>query len=454
MRSWFAPFAFGLMTACTVSTAPQLRPLPESSFVELPPMKLFGTTQVLPVERSNQELARDFIDLSFTLESGAQLPALTRFESPVTIAVRGRPTSIFNRELDRLVTRLQRETGIDITRLPDNSTAAITVEPISREDLQRSVPEAACFVLPARITWREFHGNMRRRDLNWSDLEHRIAATVFVPVDVSPQEIRDCLHEEIAQALGPLNDLYRLDDSIFNDDNLQSILTGFDMLMLRVTYDPALKTGMTREQVEPLLPGILQRLNPGGSRYATRQLSRTPRSWIDAIEYALGNHGAGRRAAGARALAIAREYDWNDTRMGLSLFTLARLDTPYDGTEALEGYVEAASVYSQRNATRIHEAHVAMQLAAFALAGGQTGVAISLADQFIPVARRAENAALLSDLLAVKATALEAEGRTAEAKIARLDSLGWGRYGSRSVEDLRLREAEIAALLPRPQTGG
>jgi len=34
----------------------------------------------------------------------------------------------------------------------------------------------------------------------------------------SPQEVRDCLHEELAQALGPLNDLYRLPDSVFNDD--------------------------------------------------------------------------------------------------------------------------------------------------------------------------------------------------------------------------------------------
>ncbi len=68
---------------------------------------------------------------------------------------------------------------------------------------------------------------------------------IFLPGDVSPQETRDCLHEEMAQALGPLNDLYRLGDSVFNDDNFHTVLTGFDMLVLRTYYAPDLRSGMT-----------------------------------------------------------------------------------------------------------------------------------------------------------------------------------------------------------------
>ena len=56
-------------------------------------------------------------------------------------------------------------------------------------------------------------------------------------------------HEELAQALGPLNDLYRLSDSVFNDDNFQSVLTSFDMDILRMTYSPSLSSGMSREEV-------------------------------------------------------------------------------------------------------------------------------------------------------------------------------------------------------------
>ena len=41
--------------------------------------------------------------------------------------------------------------------------------------------------------------------------------------------MRDCLNEEITQALGPANDLYRLPDSIWNDDNFHGMATPFDM---------------------------------------------------------------------------------------------------------------------------------------------------------------------------------------------------------------------------------
>ena len=45
------------------------------------------------------------------------------------------------------------------------------------------------------------------------------------------------------------------------------------------------------------------------------------------------------------------------------------------------------------------------------------------------MAERHENAALLANLLLLKAEALELEGRFAEARATRLDSLGWARYG-------------------------
>ena len=57
----------------------------------------------------------------------------------------------------------------------------------------------------------------------------RKRVAIFIPVDISFQDVRDCLHEELAQALGPLNDLYRVSDSVYNDDNFHIILTSYDM---------------------------------------------------------------------------------------------------------------------------------------------------------------------------------------------------------------------------------
>ncbi|MFV0243422.1 MAG: DUF2927 domain-containing protein [Qingshengfaniella sp.] len=458
------PFArvagvFGVfaMAGCTplamVPPATSPAATPTGPALPLPPMHRFGPTDPQPPMRSNEDIARDIIDLTFYLESGAELPVLTRFDTPVTLTLTGRHSTIFDLELDRLIARLRSEARIPITRLANDAPdAAITVTGITRHEMQRIVPAAACFVLPARISWSEFSTNPRQKGLDWTQLRRRDYASIFIPADASPQEIRDCLHEEIAQALGPLNDLYRLEDSVFNDDNMQSILTGFDMLVLRTLYDPALENGMTKAQVAAALPGILARLNPGGARYASHPYQPSPREWAQAIERALtpNRFPATRRRAARQALDIARAEGWTGNRLGLSLLTTGRLARSTDTELALSAFLGAADVYGARDTTQVQAATVAVQIAAFALAAGQNDAVLRIATHFTPIARRAENAALLTDFLLLRATALDSMGDPQAAGQARLDAMGWGRYALRSEEELRARMAEIATLPPPP----
>ncbi len=441
-----------LLAGCT-GTPRMTGPQPQAG--PLPQMRVFGAPRPLSPQRSNAEIARDFLDLSFELESGTPLPVFTRFETPVTIGLTGRTTPIVERELQRLVDRLKKEARIDLRLAPVGTVEDITIEAITRAEMRRLVPQAACFVLPTRITWDQFRSNVRRNDLDWAALRVRRAATVFVPSDISPQEIRDCLHEEVAQALGPLNDLWRLNDSIFNDDNLNSVLTGFDMLVLRVTYDDALKNGMTKQQVAERLPTILARLNPNGRRVASRPLQPTSRAWSEAIGRALGGNRwtPRRRAAAAKALSIAQASGWQDGRLGLSYYTRGRLASDREGATAIGSFFAAVEVYDADPSTGIHAAHVGMQISAFALAAGQPRAALAIADRYVPAAERGENAALLADLLSVRAAALANLGRAAEADTARLDSLGWGRYGFADEAELRARADDIARLPPRSASG-
>ncbi|WP_243721843.1 DUF2927 domain-containing protein [Meridianimarinicoccus aquatilis] len=430
-------------------------PAPETTITRaLPPMREFGPPTPQRPRRANSEMAADFIDLTMNLESGAELPVFTRFNEPVSIGLTGAVTPVFDTELDRLVSRIRSEANINIRRT-DKPGAAITVEAVRRADLDRVVPSAACFVLPRAITWDEFQSNARQTGLDWADLTTRVAATIFIPADISPQEIRDCLHEETAQALGPVNDLYRLEDSIFNDDNMHSVLTGFDMLMLRAAYDPSLESGMTRDEVAQRIPGILARLNPSGRSIRARGLSPSPRSWRSAITAALspGRPIGQRRHASLDALDIAQSEGWQDTRLGLSLLTAGRLSSGRDGVFALETFFKAGRVYGARPATAVHAANVGIQIAAFALVAGDFDVVLELTEKHIPAARRAENAALLGDLLLVRAAALKATGQTAKAAEIRGDGFGWARYGLRSDTDVLRRAAEIDALAPSTQEG-
>jgi len=61
-----------------------------------------------------------------------------------------------------------------------------------------------------------------------------------------------CIHEEIAQGLGLANDSPYARPSIFNDDDEFALLTSHDEMLLRMLYDPRLKTGMSAEAARPV----------------------------------------------------------------------------------------------------------------------------------------------------------------------------------------------------------
>jgi hypothetical protein len=443
------------LSAC-VSSGPPVREVAERRATPeivgtIPAMNQFGAARPEAPGRSNAEIAADFLDLTFQMESGRQIARMSRFDQPVTVAAApGGPPSLA-RDLDRLLHRLRQEAGIDIRQVPHgDGMASITIETLPRNRMQRIVPEAACFVVPRVSSWAEFRRNRTSRTMDWTTLDARERVAVFIPSDVSPQEVRDCLHEEVAQALGPLNDLYRLPDSVFNDDNFNAVLTGFDMLILRAYYSDALRSGMTRAEVRAVLPRLLDRLNPRGAAGAAERAPATPRAWVAAIETALGpgTRDAQRVAAAERALTIARRADLSDARLAFSYFALGRLSLSTDPEASLNAFLAASNIYDRIAPGGIHTAHVDMQLAAFALSSGNAEDALRLTGQAMPAATRAQNAALLSTLLMIRAESLEALGRSSEARQVRLDSLAWGRYGFGNNAAVGARLTEVAALSP------
>ena len=447
---------FVCLTLAACGSAPNSVERRDTSPATLPPMKTFTKPRVPATVKSNAAIAQDFMELSFELESGRQLPVFTRFEGPITLRVTGNVPPSLSGDLTRLLTRLRREANIRITRVPADQSASITVQVITRRELQAMVPGAACFVAPEVSSWDEFSSTRRKNRLEWDRLTLRTKMAVFLPGNVSPQEIRDCLHEEIAQALGPVNDLYRLSDSIFNDDNFHTVLTGLDMLILRAYYDPSLRSGMKRNEVAARLPSILARINPRGESGGPSPQTNTPASWSNAINEAMSprRNKSRRRAAAKRAVSIALSEGWNDNRLAFSFFALGRLSLGAEPEVALSSFLNAGRLYEQGVDTEVHAAHVAMQIAAFELSAGRAEVAMNIVNLKLPAVMRAENAALLATLLMVKAEALEILDRPQEAKQVRLDSLGWARYGFGSAREVRARAAEIAAISPRSRQRG
>ena len=417
------------------------------------PMLSFPASSGLTPSRSNDQIAMDFLDLEFHMESGQSLPVLTRFDGPISIALTGNVPPTARADLQKLITRLRAEAGIDL--LITSAPANLTVEFAPKAALRRFEPTAACYVVPNVSSLQEYRARRGTVAVDWTRLTHRTRAAIFIPSDTSPQEVRDCLHEEVAQAIGPLNDLYRLPDSVFNDDNFQSVLTGFDMLMLRLHYAPEFANGMSEAQVAAQLPALLARLNPAGEAGAGWTAPDTPRVWLDAVATALGPNVTGdeRLNAAHQMLAMAQQQGWQDNRLGFAYYALGRQLAPHDPVAAQSAYTEAARVYAALPDGGVHLAQALMQLAALDLAYGQPDAAISTVDQALPKAQLSQNAALLATLMMIKAEGLTQLGRDAEAQALRLDSLPAARYGFGNDPQVRARAAEIASLGRRGPNG-
>jgi hypothetical protein len=461
LLSLIAPFALTLTGCIGTPVEPPRGAMPVSNEtptrrapsdnLRLPPMKAFARALPMAPARANAEIAQDFLDLTFQLESGRSLPVMTRFEGPIKVAVTGRPSPATIEDLRRLLKRLRAEAGIDI----DFGTGPnqITVQSVSSQTIRRYLPQAACFVVPGISRLTQYHSARRQGDTDWARLETRQQVAIFVPNDVSPQETRDCLHEELAPALGPLNDLYRLPASTFNDDNMHAVLTGFDMLILRLTYAPELRSGLARDAVAQALPALLARLNPAGQGQLSRPLSPTPPEWAETLADALNPalSDSPRLRAGRRVMAIAQSQGWEDHRTGFAHYVMARLVQPVDRAAARAHLHRALGYFRDRPETAPHAAHVAAQLAAHALRDGDGDTALALLQGQADVARRAENAALLSSIQMLRAEALTLSGHSQDAAAVRLDSLGWARYGFGPDWAVRAKLDEIAALPPIPR---
>ncbi|MGL5031706.1 MAG: DUF2927 domain-containing protein [Aeromonas sp.] len=114
--------------------------------------------------------------------------------------------------------------------------------------------------------------------------QHEIVrATIIIPVDYSHARGRflDCVVEELTQVMGLPNDSNEVYPSIFNDSSIDSFLTGLDYVLLKLAYHPALRAGMTNDEVRAALPIALADLRARGEiRDANRRVQQhSLKSW-------------------------------------------------------------------------------------------------------------------------------------------------------------------------------
>ncbi|MEO1291489.1 MAG: DUF2927 domain-containing protein [Pseudomonadota bacterium] len=281
-----------------------------------------------PVARSNADLTTDFLDLTTWHEYYERLPGVSKLEEPIELRFATPGFEPYTPYLSDFVASLRQETGVDLHLAPSPSPPASTVHLhfADRETFDKVTRSALCFLREGNFTLQQGLDGLRVQQRRGKSPPPR-DMSIFIPRDVSPAEVRLCFFEEIIQTLGPANDLFRLPESIFNDENAHSRPTPFDLLMLRVLYDARVKPGMNRVDAAEAVRAVLREVNPSGEAIASEPLYQS-RFLDDQWRVARSRKATKEQRIAAYDLALAqvRELPSDDYRVLAFSFHRSRVE--------------------------------------------------------------------------------------------------------------------------------
>ncbi|MGB0508234.1 MAG: DUF2927 domain-containing protein, partial [Pikeienuella sp.] len=194
-----------------------------------------------PIKWSSDSIAKDFIQLLYFSEYGKQHKYLLKWNGPVTVGIQADELWRHEAEIRKLLSQIREAApGLDV-RLTRDANTHITLRTAPYKEMKSLAPTALCFFVPANKNWPDYLEARHAGEVSWENDKGLTEVSIFIPAFTSPESVRTCILEEITQALCPTNDMFRLEDSIFNDDNAHEYPTSFDLLILKLLYSKELR---------------------------------------------------------------------------------------------------------------------------------------------------------------------------------------------------------------------
>lgn len=196
------------------------------------------------------------IALDAELQFGTRAHRIRKFDEPVRIFVDGKVSPERTAALDAIVGDIRaRIDHLDIAVTDSRKAANFVVTLVAAHQLLPTI--RARFGIE-RAKQIEHSLNPQCLSGIAKDGAYRIRrAEVILPIDAGEFTFYDCAYEEMLQALGAINDDPSVPWTMFNDDVLMGFFDVYDQYLLNILYDPRIRPGMTRKEVENLLPAIL-----------------------------------------------------------------------------------------------------------------------------------------------------------------------------------------------------
>lgn len=383
-----------------------------------------------PLDYTIESLAGDFEELLFFSEWGSEVEVLRKWPGPVRVALFGKELQKYRPETQALLDRIHAEAPEVQVTLSDDPDAEIGLRVAPRHEMDRIAPGALCFFVPLSMGWDDYTQAEVSGEDDWDEVTELTKVTVFIPEYGAPHEIRSCILEEVMQALGPSNDLYRIEDTIFNDDGAHEHPTSFDMLMLRVLFNPALEKGMTQEQARAAARKVLADLitEPGETRRFRRSRDRSFNQFLRKT-YSEDNPTE-QQTFMKRLIRTARGFGKHDHRFGFAQRGAGYLDFHADKIDdAIEHFRKASD--AQRIAVgenSLRRARIRTDLALALMEVGRNNEALTELNAAEPILAAYGYELELAYAFRLKANALYSLKRKKQARKTADQALKWAAY--------------------------
>ena len=207
---------------------------------------------------TNEEIREGFFKIAFSAELQLDKPAerVRKFDEPVRIFVESHGAPDRRPEIAAIVDDIRSHVNhLDVAITNDRQSANFVVRLVAERNFDRTI--------------RSLYGNDKAKRIQQSlspqclsgigkDQLYRIRrAEVILPVDAGDFTFYDCAYEELLQALGAINDDRSVPWTMFNDEVQMGFFDVYDQYLLNILYDPRIRPGMTKDEVNALMPEVL-----------------------------------------------------------------------------------------------------------------------------------------------------------------------------------------------------
>jgi Protein of unknown function (DUF2927) len=222
---------------------------------------------------SNDEIKDGFFKTAFRaeLQFGRHHERIRKFDEPIRVFVDNHGSRKWTANIAAIVEDIRaRINHLDLAVSSDRDDANIVVFLVPTSDFARTIRSRYGESMAKKI-----QNSLHPQCLSGiaKDESYRIRrAEVILPVDADEFQFYDCAYEELLQSLGLINDDSSVPWTMFNDNVQMGFFDVYDQYLVNILYDPRVRPGMTKPEVDAILPDIFP----------------TVRAWVAQVNAMLG----------------------------------------------------------------------------------------------------------------------------------------------------------------------